>query len=152
MFRHARQLDLPRRLNHADRKGRILISLEASREILFVKEQPFRSPTDSSPPSLPFSYILYISTLLRIIDPTQQEKKSTSSDDFSLSLSFSLFFPLLYERRRSQRLRVEIVSSLLQLPSSGTLEFFPSFPPLEKGEVTTRRGVAGEGGGELLPS
>lgn len=38
MFRHARQLDLARRLNHADRKERILISLETSREILFVKE------------------------------------------------------------------------------------------------------------------
>lgn len=33
MFRHARQLDLARRLNPADRKERILISLESSREI-----------------------------------------------------------------------------------------------------------------------
>lgn len=47
MFRHARQLDLARRLNHADRKERILISLrdesrDSSRNPSFsVRHRPF---------------------------------------------------------------------------------------------------------------
>lgn len=131
MFRHARQLDLARRLNHADRKERILISLETSREILFVKEHGplfFPSPSRLLPASPTFrTFSLLLLPVLFSLPRFFIFSLSCESSSFVRpygstyrAISFSL-------RRRSQRLRVEIVSSLLQLRAAEHSTFSPFF-------------------------
>ena len=130
MFRHARQLDLARRLNHADRKERILISLrdesrDSSRNPSFsVRHRPF-SPSyfflssltlpSLSPSNRPFGPTKLLLPLLLLLPPIGQ----------------FLFFFL---PRPSRRLRVQIVFSLSLPPSPSynyqqrnTLEFSPFF-------------------------
>lgn len=130
MFRHARQLDLARRLNHADRKERILISLETSREILFVKEHgPLFLPSPSrllpaSPTFRTFSLLLprrtllsyaflrHLFALLRIVCSTLRKYLST---DFFLS-------PTSKPEAKGRNCFFSPT-----ITSSGTLDFFPPF-------------------------
>lgn len=134
MFRHARQLDLARRLNHADRKERILISLrdesrDSSREILLSPRDVASSYFFLSPPP-PHLFRLPIvpSTLLR-----------NYYYYYYYYLSANFFF-LLPIPRPSRRLRVQIVFSLSLPPTITNNETLSSFPPFSpRIKVATRR-------------
>lgn len=92
MFRHARQLDLARRLNHADRKERILISLrdesrDSSREILLSPRDVASSyfflslpPSSLSPSNRPFDPTTKLLLLLLSISQFLFPSPHTSSN------------------------------------------------------------------------
>lgn len=131
MFRHARQLDLARRLNHADRKERILISLrdesrDSSRNPSFSVRHLASSPllifflsslSSLSPSNRPFGPTTKL--LLLLPPPIRQ---------------FLFFFLPYLASRPTRRLRVQIVFSLSLPPSPShnyqqrnTLEFSSFF-------------------------
>lgn len=136
MFRHARQLDLARRLNHADRKERILISLrdesrDSSREIPLSPRDVASSYFFLSPP-LPSS----LSPSNRPFDPT------TKLPLLLLLLPIGQFLFLLppHTSRPTRRLRVQIVFSLSLPPTITNNETLSSFPPFSpRIKVATRR-------------
>lgn len=146
MFRHARQLDLARRLNHADRKERILISLETSREILFVKEHGplfFPSPSrllPASPTFRTFSLLLlprallsptflHLFALLRIVVVRSTLRKYLSSDFFLSPTS-----------KPEAKGRNCFFSPTIT--SSGTLDFFPFLSSGKNREVATKQATS----------
>lgn len=139
MFRHARQLDLARRLNHADRKERILISLrdesrDSSREIPLSPRDVASSYFFLSlpPPPLPSS----LSPSNRPFDPT------TKLPLLLLLLPIGQFLFLLppHTSRPTRRLRVQIVFSLSLPPTITNNETLSSFPPFSpRIKVATRR-------------
>lgn len=141
MFRHARQLDLARRLNHADRKERILISLrdesrDSSREIPLSPRDVASSYFFLSPPSLPPPLPPSLSPSNRPFDPT------TKLPLLLLLLPIGQFLFLLppHTSRPTRRLRVQIVFSLSLPPTITNNETLSSFPPFSpRIKVATRR-------------
>lgn len=95
MFRHARQLDLARRLNHADRKERILISLrdesrDSSREIPLSPRDVASSYFFLSPPPPLISFAFQSS-----LRPYYETTTTTTTTTTYRPISFSSSSPYL---------------------------------------------------------